>query len=578
MSIALHQVPSRRTSAVGGTANRDDDVRRILAVARSMLGFDVAWLSRMDVDRQTFTHVSSRTAEAGPDEGASSNLDGSYCVRVLDGRLPGIIPDVRAEPEARDLPVTADLGIGAYAGTPVIDRSGRVHGMLCCTHSTAVRGVGERDQKTLEMLAQIIAALLDDEAGALGEQQRRRVQMAIDGVGRSQVLQPIVDVRTGRLVGAEALSRFSEEPYRPDLWFALAEAVGLLLPLDLAAARSALMSLHGHTGYLSINLSPDTILAGGCDVLLHGVDRSRVVIEVTEHAQVDDYEALHVALAPHRSAGLRLAVDDAGAGYASFRHILALRPDYIKVDLSLVRDIHLDPVRQALTSSLLTFAQSAGAQLIAEGVETQQELDTLARLGVTLMQGYFLGRPTTALAADGYHRPSPHVLIDGGGDLSPVLANALRSSDDVESLTRPLLEAVLALTGLETSYLTVLRDQEQLDHRYVRNAGGIDLPEGLTVPWSQSLCSSMQAKRMVWTNDAARELVDRPIAAAQGVVTFLTTPVTDLDGTLLGTLCAGSREPVHVTEATVAQIQLIAHVIGRELSMPGRDAHAPVSG
>jgi len=303
-------------------------------------------------------------------------------------------------------------------------------------------------------------------------------------------------------------------------------------------------------------------------VLLDGVDRSRLVVEITEHAQVEDYAELHAAVEPHRAAGLRLAVDDAGAGYASFRHILALRPDFIKVDLSLVRDVHLDPVRQALTSSLLTFAQTAGAQLIAEGVETQAELDTLARLGVTLMQGYHLGRPTEVLAAGGYARPSRHVLVDDDSDLGVVLATALRSSDGLEGLTRPLLDAVLRLTGLETSFLTVLDEQERLEHRFVRNAGAISLPEGLTVPWPQSLCSSMQAKQLTWTNDGARDLADRPIAAAQQVVTFLTSPVTDLDGTVLGTLCAGSREPVHISDVAVAQVQLIAHVLGRELRSP----------
>jgi diguanylate cyclase len=191
------------------------------------------------------------------------------------------------------------------------------------------------------------------------------------------------------------------------------------------------------------------------------------------------------------------------------------------------------------------------------------------------MQGYLLGRPTREPAPDGYQQPSPHVLVDDGSDLSLVLANALRSSADLEGLTRPLLDAVLSLTGLETSYLTVLHDQEHLEHRFVRNAGALELPEGFTLPWSQSLCSSMHAQRMTWTNDAGRDLADRPVAAAQGVVTFLTSPVTDLDGTVLGTLCAGSRDAVYISDATIAQIQLIAHVLGRELSSPRSGERPP---
>ena len=136
------------------------------------------------------------------------------------------------------------------------------------------------------------------------------------------------------------------------------------------------------------------------------VDPRDLVIEITEHAAVDDYEALATALRRHRAAGLRIAVDDAGAGYASLRHILKLRPDFIKIDLSLVRDIHLDPVRQALVTALVTFASTVGAVLVAEGVEAQAELDMLVGLGVRHMQGYLLCPPCTDPPTAGFVRPS----------------------------------------------------------------------------------------------------------------------------------------------------------------------------
>lgn len=547
-------------------AARDADIRRLLALARSMVGFDVAWLSRFEASSQVFTHVSRVAGAAGPEEGSAGDLDGSYCLRVLDGRLPHVVPDVAAEPEARVLPVTADLGIAAYAGVPVTGAGGRLHGMLCCTHGTASPAVGERERRTLDVMARAIGALLDGEQDAVDAERVARVGDAIAGSGRSHVLQPIVDVRTGRAVGMEALARFTTAPHRPDLWFELAEEAGLLLPLELAAAATALSGLGEHPGYLSVNLSPSTVLEGGLDPLLAGIDPARVVVEITEHAPVSDYERLSAALAPHRAAGLRVAIDDAGAGYASFRHILALRPDYIKVDLSLVRDIHLDPVRQALTASLLTFARTAGAQLIAEGVETQNELDTLARLGVVLMQGYLLGRPSATPRRDGFPRPSRHVLADADTDLTLVLANAVRHSRDLEQLARPLLDAVLRLTGLETSCLNVLSTADELEHRFVRNAGAVELPEGVAVSWSQSLCAVMQRKRLVWTNDAARDLAEHPVTAAFGLTTYVSSPLTALDGTLIGTLCAGSTEPVHISDATVAQLQLIGHVLGRELA------------
>ena len=140
-----------------------------------------------------------------------------------------------------------------------------------------------------------------------------------------------------------------------------------------------------------------------------GVDPASLVIEITEHAAVQDYDALSKVLQTHRAAGLRLAVDDAGAGYASMLHVLELRPDFIKIDLSLVRDIHVDPARQALVTSLVSFARDVDAVLVAEGVEQQAELDMLVTLGVRQMQGFLLCPPCANPPTTGFRRPSRHV-------------------------------------------------------------------------------------------------------------------------------------------------------------------------
>ena len=156
---------------------------------------------------------------------------------------------------------------------------------------------------------------------------------------------------------------------------------------------------------MSVNLSPDAVTGGGLDGLLAGVDPGRVVVEITEHAAVADYAALRAALAGPRAGGLRLAVDDAGAGFSSLRHIVQLQPDLIKMDMSLVRGIDEDPVVQALTTALVSFARSTGAELIAEGVETQGEYDVVTGLGVDLVQGYLLARPGEQAADGCYPRP-----------------------------------------------------------------------------------------------------------------------------------------------------------------------------
>ena len=369
-------------------------VARVLEIARSRLGMDVAWLSAFTSTSQQFVAVADGGTGAGPQAGSTGSLEGSYCVRVLDGRLPGVVPRARQDPRTRDLAVTEELGIGAYAGSPVRAADGTVLGMLCCTSRVPRPDLDDSDRRVLDLLASVLAELhpeqVQDEQPVVD-----RVRRAVSGDGRTVVLQPIVDLRTGQAWGAEALSRFREEPVRPDLWFAEAERVGLRVELEVAACADALRHLAGPDApaVLSVNLSSDAVVDGVLDGLLDGTDPARVVVEITEHAAVADYAALRQALRDLRARGLRLAVDDAGAGYASLRHVVQLSPDLIKIDMSLVRDIDSDPVKQALASSLVSFAQATGALLIAEGVETQAECDTVDGLGVGLVQGYLLARP-----------------------------------------------------------------------------------------------------------------------------------------------------------------------------------------
>lgn len=210
------------------------------------------------------------------------------------------------------------------------------------------------------------------------------------------VFQPIVELATGRVIGAEALARFECEPRRsPDAWFAEAAEVGLGPDLEVAAVREALAqagALPPGT-YLSLNVSPATVFAGALDDVLAGAPCERLVVELTEHHEVTDYERLNGALGPLRAAGVRLAVDDTGAGFASLRHILRLGPEVIKLDRTLTQGIDADVVRRSLGLALVGFAREAGALLAAEGVETPGELAVLRDLGVQAAQGYHLAPP-----------------------------------------------------------------------------------------------------------------------------------------------------------------------------------------
>ncbi|MEW6582323.1 MAG: bifunctional diguanylate cyclase/phosphodiesterase [Actinomycetota bacterium] len=211
--------------------------------------------------------------------------------------------------------------------------------------------------------------------------------------------QPIVSTVGGAVQGYEALSRFHAEPAQgPDRWIAEAHAVGMGIELEAECLRRALMRRNSGDGvpgtaYLSLNASPQLLLSDLLDRIVGTGRLDRVVFEITEHHHVADYAELADRLALLRGRGARVAIDDVGAGHSSMRHVMNLRPDYIKVDRWMVDGIHLDSAKRALLRSLTALARELHAVLIAEGVETAEELRVLQDLGVDCAQGYLFARP-----------------------------------------------------------------------------------------------------------------------------------------------------------------------------------------
>jgi len=215
-------------------------------------------------------------------------------------------------------------------------------------------------------------------------------------------LQPIVQLETGAVFGVEALTRFADGT-PPDVQFAQAAALGLGLALQRAAMSAAIEAAESlpRDVAVSVNLSADVVQHEAVlPRIVDGAGRP-LIIEITEHERIDDYDAVRTAL-DRLGPGVKLAVDDAGSGYASLRHILALQPAYVKLDIEWVHGIDRDPVRRALVSGLAYFASETGCELIAEGIETPEELQAIRELGIKLGQGYLLGRPEP-----GPGRPEP---------------------------------------------------------------------------------------------------------------------------------------------------------------------------
>ena len=226
---------------------------------------------------------------------------------------------------------------------------------------------------------------------------RSHIRSIIDEQLFRPVFQPFVNLATKKIVGYEALTRFDDQ-LRPDLRFIEAHGVGLGTELEAACARAGLEVAKqlDPSHWLSINFSPAALLDGRAAAVLNGARRP-LVIEVTEHAPIKNYAAVRKAV---RDLGdCRLAVDDAGAGFTSLNHILELRPDLVKLDISLVRDIDSDPARQAMTAGMCHFAAETGTVVVAEGIETEAEAEMLLKIGVPVFasdllgQGYYFGHP-----------------------------------------------------------------------------------------------------------------------------------------------------------------------------------------
>jgi len=237
---------------------------------------------------------------------------------------------------------------------------------------------------------------VDDQRAADRTRVIRATRDVIDRGGPSVLFQPIVDLCTGRTVAVEALSRFGTEPRRgPDQWFGDAASVGLGVELEISALEAALAQReHLHpTWLLALNVSPSTMFASQFGELIRRVDIRRLCFEITEHQPVDDYGALQTVIDELHDRGALISVDDAGAGYASLRHIMKLHPDVIKLDISLTRGVDADPVKHALAASLLRFAEQIDAELTAEGIETEGEYAMLRDLGIHYGQGFHIARP-----------------------------------------------------------------------------------------------------------------------------------------------------------------------------------------
>jgi EAL domain-containing protein (putative c-di-GMP-specific phosphodiesterase class I)/DNA-binding NarL/FixJ family response regulator len=328
-------------------------------------------------------------------------------VALVDFKMPaGGGPRVARE-VSRSFPRTRVVALSAYEDRNSVFqmlRAGAVGYLvkgaplveIVDTIRRAARGQAVLSAEVTSDVVHALAGQLEVEEGSkeLRRAQVERIRAALEPGGLEIVFQPIVKLEGAAVLGYEALSRFEPRSESPDVLFDKARAVGLQVELELAALRVALGALPDIPAdqFLTVNLSPEALLSSSVLEAL-GTSPGRTVVEITEHAQIEDYEVLNQSLLELRAAGLRLAIDDAGAGYSSLRHVIETAPDVIKIDGSLTRRIEHERGRRALASALISFAREMNQIVVAEGIENAETLTALVTLGVGYGQGHYFGRP-----------------------------------------------------------------------------------------------------------------------------------------------------------------------------------------
>ncbi len=345
---------------------------------------------------------------ADASEGAEMVRSLRPTVCLCDVRLPGGGGEIVAAEARRSAPETRVVALSACDDAGTIMGMIRAGAMSYIVKGTAGDEVLDGIHRAIRGQASMpasAATAVGAELRGQGEEARGKVILlrhVLDHDLMSIVFQPVVDIETREPIAFEALCRVNLPPRRPpNNWFADAADNDLGLEFELHAIRLALAHLSHLPDEcpLHVNASPAVAMSPELALLFKGIAPGRIILEITEHTRIDDYPALAAALAPLRAAGVAIGVDDAGSGFSSMSHIVNMEADVIKVDISLVRDIHLNKMRRAMVGALAEFARQAEALVIAEGVELEEERATLITLGVTAAQGYLFGRPAPCSCA-----------------------------------------------------------------------------------------------------------------------------------------------------------------------------------
>ena len=423
-------------------------------------------------------------------------------------------------------------------------------------------------------------------AGQLsGDGQRAEVEALLAEEGSIvPVFQPVLELATGRVAGYEALARMPDGPFRsPDQWFNQAHRAGLGAALEAAALRAALRARdRPERTFLALNVSPGAMLSPEVRAALPD-DLEDIVIELTEHELFSTDVAFDRELKLLRSRGARIALDDAGNGYAGLQQIIRIAPDILKLDRSLVDGLHEDPHRLALLEALISFASTTRAAVCAEGVETLEDLAVLAAMDVTYAQGWALARPGAPWAA-----LAPQAAAAASAELRIGVRVVRKSRDDALPTLGYLVGRLATVSRVEdirelaTMIPTVLGADDAAVSRVVPGEGCVEdiSRHGWSKPGERYHLRDYPATEYVLrtrtagqvvAGDPASDPAEVSLLEQSGMQAVLMVPLV-FGGRDVGLLELYRRVAIPWSNGEVERAQLLAHQLGAVIDFLARTA------
>ncbi|MFO6447046.1 EAL domain-containing protein [Erythrobacter sp. NE805] len=373
------------------------EIGDMLEALRARLDMDVAFVSRqIGSTHRIFTHVAARGVSplASGDHNPNEN---SLCWLVIQGKLPERVTDTSHYEAAACLPITDAINVRSHFSVPMRRRDGRVHGSLCCFSYRPRPDIDERDMEMIRSVAAIVSDQIEGriELEEQGIDAAQEIARLIGDDDIAIIHQPIYDLTDWHLIGHECLMRHKSDPHRsPIELLERARTAGKTVELELHVARKALATLDpAHPErFVAINVSSATLASQELARMIPASFASRLVIELQDHDTVGHPAAVRQTIQFWKERSW-VAVNSTGGGFSGLRALVDLGPDIVKLDHDFLSGLAADPARRALVKALVQFAADTEVTLIAQGVETREDLQALRELGVRFAQGYILGKP-----------------------------------------------------------------------------------------------------------------------------------------------------------------------------------------